>query len=146
MSVNAHSRTRAPRRSNAARKATRDANGREHETLVQALIRAVEYLGVKVRREELRRGPGWRTMSGQCRVQQVSFCFIDRTLPLQEQVALLSALLHERVRLADAVTFPSELLAALPESARRRIEDIVMCRHPAYADEGMTQTPSGATP
>lgn len=55
------------------------------------LSRQLTTRGVVVRREKLRQGPGWKVLSGSCRLNRDRLLFIDKSLPLQEQVDLLSA-------------------------------------------------------
>lgn len=47
--------------------------------------------GLVVRREELRRGLGWRAVSGVCRVFDRETVFVDRRLGVDEQISFLEA-------------------------------------------------------
>jgi hypothetical protein len=66
---------------------------REKEREVRHLIDQVQKLGLVVRREELKRGIGWKASSGTCVVTNERVVFVDRRLPLTEQLVFLSSLL-----------------------------------------------------
>ena len=67
----------------------------EKESTYRRLVGEFESLGYSVRREELKRGPGWRVMSGSCRVIENRVVFIDSRLSPDDQVQFLSAKLFE---------------------------------------------------
>ena len=45
--------------------------------------------GMKVRREELKRGPGWSVSNGSCRKMEERLVFVDRRSPIDDQIAFL---------------------------------------------------------
>jgi hypothetical protein len=51
--------------------------------------------GYQVRREELKRGLGWRVTSGACRVEKERLIFVDRRLSQADQVEFLEEILRE---------------------------------------------------
>lgn len=59
------------------------------EANIRGLISEIEALGVQVRREELKRGLGFRVMSGRCRAFDKSMIFLDRRLSQDEQIDFL---------------------------------------------------------
>jgi hypothetical protein len=59
------------------------------EGILKALAGIIEKAGVEVRREELKRGPGWRATSGFCRHNQSPVIFVDRILPQDDQINFL---------------------------------------------------------
>lgn len=63
----------------------------EKENRIKELCAQLKAAGVSVRREELKRGHGWRAVSGNCRVKQEPVVFVDRRSPLEEQLAFLES-------------------------------------------------------
>lgn len=59
------------------------------EANIRGLISDIEAQGVQVRREELKRGLGFRVMSGRCRAFDKSMIFLDRRLSQDEQIDFL---------------------------------------------------------
>lgn len=59
------------------------------EANIRVLISDIEALGVQVRREELKRGLGFRVMSGRCRAFDKAMIFLDRRLSQDEQIDFL---------------------------------------------------------
>ena len=57
------------------------------------LILDLEQAGFKVRREKLKQGPGWKTISGTCRVNTDKIVFLDSGMPHEEQVVFLRSIL-----------------------------------------------------
>lgn len=81
------------------------------QTDVRALVEALTAVGIKVRREELRKGPGWRAQSGICRVGGVPVVFVDSAhTPAEQRQFLLSLVGALKGELRDSV------VRALPES------------------------------
>ena len=68
----------------------------EKENKIRELASQLEQAGYKVRREKLKQGPGWKTMSGSCRVQSDKLIFVDRKNPLDDQILFLKSM-AERV-------------------------------------------------
>ena len=61
------------------------------EARLAALVGELVARGQTVRREELKRGLGWRALSGACRVFGRDTIFVDRRLAVDEQIAFLEA-------------------------------------------------------
>lgn len=61
------------------------------EARITALVAELVSRGQTVRREELKRGLGWRALSGACRVFGKDTIFVDRRLGVDEQIAFLEA-------------------------------------------------------
>lgn len=67
----------------------------EQERRYKALVEQLEAEGVKVRREELKRGHCWKAQSGSCRSLGDRYVFVDSRLSADDQVAFLSAQIQE---------------------------------------------------
>lgn len=52
--------------------------------------------GMQVRREELKRGYGWKTMSGTCRLLDSKVVFVDRRMPQEEQNSFLAGIISNK--------------------------------------------------
>jgi hypothetical protein len=65
------------------------------EKLVKSLILQLQERGLKVRREELKRGQGWRAKSGQCTVTGSPIVFLDSRLSQNDQIDFLNTQLSE---------------------------------------------------
>lgn len=63
----------------------------EKENRIKELCLNLRAAGVVVRREELKRGHGWRAVSGNCRLNQEPIVFVDRRSSLEEQLAFLES-------------------------------------------------------
>lgn len=59
------------------------------DKVVRLLTDALKEAGYAVRREELKRGPGWKTVSGSCRLEDQKLIFVDKRMPIEEQAAFL---------------------------------------------------------
>ena len=66
---------------------------KEKEKNLQNLAETLKERGVIVRREKLKQGPGWKTVSGVCDVEGRKFAFVDRKNPLDDQILFLQSLL-----------------------------------------------------
>jgi hypothetical protein len=77
------------------RKNARPTWSKEQEAAYKAAITDLEQLGYEVRREELKRGHGWKAMSGSCRSAGQRIIFVDNRLTPAEQVAFLTFKLEE---------------------------------------------------
>ncbi len=86
------------------------------EGVLKALAVIIEKSGVSVRREELKRGPGWKATSGFCRHNQSPIIFVDRMLPQDDQINFL---LDKIVELK--ITAAADEAQDLPESIRHRL-------------------------
>lgn len=51
--------------------------------------------GVKVRREELKSGHGWKVVSGACRLKVENMVFVDRRLPQDDQITFLAERINQ---------------------------------------------------
>ena len=60
------------------------------EVKIKELIKELEESGFKVRREELKKGLGWKVTSGSCRLFEDNVLFVDRSLTQLEQIEFLS--------------------------------------------------------
>jgi hypothetical protein len=86
------------------------------ESVYRQLGKILEAAGVKVRREKLRQGPGWRAHSGACMADKTPMIFVDSRLTVDDQVNFLVGEIRERkVKPSD------ESMAALPETVQRLI-------------------------
>lgn len=81
----------------------------EQERRYKELVLQLEAAGVKVRREELKRGHCWKAQSGACRSLGNRFVFIDSRLSADDQVAFLAA----QAREVEVVVAPSQIPADL---------------------------------
>lgn len=90
---------------------------RSKEETIRALVQALASAGMTVRREELKRGPGWRAVSGVCRLASSKIVFLDRSTRQDEQIEFLVGRFHQ----FQVVPSPT-LLAAVPESVRHLLE------------------------
>jgi hypothetical protein len=63
------------------------------ESTIQGLCTRLVDAGFTVRREELKRGLGWKAVSGRCRALEQRLVFVDRRLSQDEQIAFLQGML-----------------------------------------------------
>lgn len=84
------------------------------ESVYRQLSKILEAAGVKVRREKLRQGPGWRAHSGACMADKTPLLFVDSRLTTDDQVNFLIGEIRER-----KVQPSAESMAALPETVQR---------------------------
>lgn len=68
------------------------------EERLKGLIHSCTSLGFVVRRENLARGHSFRVKSGGCVLGSERYLFLDRRLPLSQQLSVLSDFLTERAR------------------------------------------------
>lgn len=73
----------------------RIAEAAEKECKIKELIAQLEQHGITIRREKLKSGHGWKTVSGSCRMSEKSLVFVDRKLPLDEQLLFLSGIVSQ---------------------------------------------------
>jgi hypothetical protein len=97
--------------------APRDA---KKEGVYRTLSQILGSAGHQVRREELRRGPGWRAMSGSCRMKDDSLILVDRRLPQDEQ---LDFLVDRLLELKCCV--PQENFDRLPKPIANRLQPLL---------------------
>lgn len=84
------------------------------EARVAALVGELVARGQTVRREELKRGLGWRALSGACRVFGRDTIFVDRRLGVDEQIAFLEA----RLALLKSTTTEEEVVGEVSEGVQ----------------------------
>ncbi len=63
----------------------------EKENLIKELSLKLEQSGYRVRREKLKQGPGWKTVSGACRLMEDKLVFVDRKSTLDDQLLFLQS-------------------------------------------------------
>ena len=59
------------------------------ESTIKELSRSLESAGYVVRREQLKRGHGWKVVSGMCRANDSKLIFVDRRMSQDEQLDFL---------------------------------------------------------
>lgn len=64
----------------------------EKESALKDLSSCLERAGYKVRRERLKQGPGWKAVSGTCRLAEGRLVFVDRKNSLDDQLLFLQSL------------------------------------------------------
>lgn len=60
------------------------------ERIFRELASILESAGLKVRREELKRGFGWKVVSGTCRLEGDKILFVDRRMSQDDQLTYLT--------------------------------------------------------
>jgi len=81
--------------------------------VVKQLTVALGGHGITVRREELKRGPGWRAVSGMCRTREQRMLFLDRHMPHEDQIAFLTSKIAEL-----KLELSPDCIGRLPERVR----------------------------
>lgn len=76
-------------RPRAKKKATIAKRDPKKESDFRTLSKLLTDSGYSVRREPLKRGIGWKVVSGSCRLKDDSLIFIDRQMAQEDQVAFL---------------------------------------------------------
>lgn len=61
------------------------------EKIFKILSQILADAGYVVRREELKRGFGWKVVSGTCRLKDDKIVFVDRRMSQEDQLSFLSA-------------------------------------------------------
>lgn len=93
---------------------------KEKENVIKALTSLFASQGFKVRREELKRGPGWKASSGNCRKIEDKLIFIDRRSPSDEQIAFLVQQFSDLdIHIGD------EMIATVPEEIRTDVKGLL---------------------
>lgn len=67
----------------------RSGKDEREESDLKVLSRALQVRGFRIRREQLARGYGFAVKSGQCVFDGTDVVFLDRRLPLSQQLSLL---------------------------------------------------------
>ena len=68
---------------------------KELEEQFHGLAKVFEEKGIAVRREKLSRGPSFRVKSGECFLTGKKLLFVDKRLPVDQQISLLQDYLIE---------------------------------------------------
>lgn len=68
---------------------TEAAHDSEKEGIFKGLTGILVKAGYRVRRESLKRGSGWRVVSGSCETQGEKLIFVDRRLTKDDQISFL---------------------------------------------------------
>lgn len=97
----------------------------EKESVLKGLSLVLQGAGYAVRREKLKRGPGWRVVSGMCRALDQNaapqrLIFVDRALSQDDQISFLVGRINDlEVSVgADLMTqFPERIQAQLRRAA-----------------------------
>lgn len=84
--------------------------GKKFDKIAKILVQVLENAGVVVRKEELKRGFGWKVVSGSCRLNDDRILFIDRKMPAEDQVAFLATSIRQR-----AINISEEFMVTLSE-------------------------------
>ena len=88
----------------------------QKDSVFKELAAIMASSGYTVRREELKQGPGWRVVSGSCRLEEQRLIFVDRKLQQDDQITFL---IQRMTSLG--IKIEAEKLAALPEKVREMI-------------------------
>ena len=95
--------------------------GRRPDAKKEAVYRKLSAIlrsgGYEVRREQLRQGPGWRALSGTCRVNMDKLVIVDSRMTQQDQISFLVS------KILDFQLEPEPTaLAELPPVVVRQLE------------------------
>lgn len=92
----------------------------QQERVIKGFAELLSTLGITVRREELKRGLGWRAQSGKCKIQESNLLFVDRRSLLSEQAAVLSqAILEHKSKIND------DMISMLNSDAAEKVRTLV---------------------
>lgn len=90
------------------------------ESIFRSLVGILADCGVEVRRQELRRGPGWRAISGTCRLKDKPLVILDRRMSQDDQISfMIDKILDLRTSICP------ELLSKLPDTIALRLQSEV---------------------
>lgn len=84
------------------------------EKILRLLTELLKLNGYTIRKEELKRGFGWKAVSGSCRILDDRIIFVDRKMTLEDQVGFLSG--YAIVTLPGFI-YPQEIKEQLEELA-----------------------------
>jgi len=87
------------------------------ERKLRAVGKCFESHGIAVRRENLSRGHAFRVKSGSCLVSGKDVIFLDRRLPIKQQVSLLLDFLVD-----SELELSEEELEQLPDAAKALLQ------------------------
>jgi hypothetical protein len=80
------------RKKSAPKKVAAVVEDSKKESQIKLLVAALATKGYTIRREKLKQGHGWKTVSGACRLSGDRILFVDRKMPLDEQLLFLTSI------------------------------------------------------
>ncbi len=86
---------------------------KKEESQIRLLAKALLQSGIEVRREQLARGHSFRVKSGDCLHTDRSLLFVDRRLPLSQQLSVLVDYIVDK-----DLQLPSEVIGDLSAQTR----------------------------
>ena len=95
------------------------------EAIIKNLSKILSLNNFKLRREQLKQGSGWRAISGQCRVDQEQFIFLDSRLPQDDQISFLVGKILELEMQVDQETLsdvPERIVAQLQKVELQNVD------------------------
>jgi len=93
------------RRKTVQKKASTVTEDSKKESHIKVLVAALATKGYAIRREKLKQGHGWKTVSGACRLSGDRILFVDRKMPLDEQLLFLSSIATQlNVKISETAT------------------------------------------
>lgn len=95
-------------------KVIRQKDDPKKDEVIKEIIELFDNQGVKVRREKLGQGVGWKAISGACIVKEENTLFLDRRLEQDEQILFLVDKLIE-----GKFTINPEIIEKLPQKVRK---------------------------
>ena len=99
-----------------SKKAPLAAKDQKKEMYLRCLGLLLESHGIKVRREHLKRGHGWKVVSGVCSVEGERLLFVDRGMSQDEQLDFVLSRIS-----AMGICPTSEEISQLPEGLQRQL-------------------------
>ena len=103
-----------------AKRSTSRTSDPNKERIFKGLSTLFSSQGYNVRREELKRGPGWRASSGSCRKVDERIVFVDKRSPIEDQIGFL---VQEIMSLN--ISHDEESLSVLPEESRELVASVL---------------------
>jgi len=80
------------------------------EKSLNALSAVLQQVGIEVRREKLKQGHGWKVLSGACKFHNKNVLFVDRRMPVDDQLAFLtSKVISLNISLPEGILSQSSL-------------------------------------
>lgn len=110
---------------------------KEKEGVFKALTSILSFYGYKVRREELKRGPGWTVSSGSCRKDEDRFVFVDRRSTIEDQLAFLVQTL-----LKSGINLTKDAIDQLPEDVRSTVASLLGIQSERIAEDHTSAAPA----
>lgn len=96
------------------KKLSRPKDDPKKEDVIKKVSALFEEKNIKVRREKLGQGLGWKAVSGSCKVNDEQIVFVDRKLEQDDQIVFLILKTKEK-----NITIPEEILANIPEKLKK---------------------------